>query len=533
MERGQDKIGRTSGLYDRLRFVVRLRPDIYQILQDAEPAYLANEASARIVDAFASYLHETIHWWQHIGTTSGLILSFCSPAKTHINRRKLLSLLATDRPQKSLLELSRFHYDSLTRGQQIDLNFVLAHWHHLEFNLRHTLFPQNIDDIAKSPYFESLGHTAYVALADTLWMLAATFDSDYRVVPDVRLWDQAFAELAKRNVKGFYYGSPIVLPPIGANAVFEGQARFSQLQYLYLATDGKLSWNEFAKRRLLGKKYVEAFQLFLSATGAAWPESPVSSEVQLFLLLCDLALNPGDGYPFDLLHPEASLVTNNPSMRFWFFCREIPQQPSLLRFIRQCSHQEYQEVARRLCMSMACKTPTEISAEIVRWSASLDSLKTLLHQEESFAFPNENLPVKVYFSKHLRFSAAKLDSPHFFCWPAMFLVEHDLWDVDLFQGSKIFARHLPMFVATLDGKIRIAPLEKTPTPDHSRTFNAFYGWVIQYDLVDQWIARQGPFDLTFTDIHPTFVPETIKPIAEAIFAELWGVALDDFILVAM
>ncbi len=477
-------IHRASGLFDRLRFVVRR-----------------------------------------------LILSFCSPAKTHINRRKLRSLLATDKPHKSLLEMSEFHYHSLSEERQQDLDFVLNHWHALEFNLRLTLFPKLIDDITNSPYFESLGRIVHVALADTLWLLAATFDEGFQVVPDIRNWDAAFADLETRRVEGFYYGSPKVLSPIGANAIFEGQARFSQLQYLYLATDGQLSWKEFDRRRLLGDKYVEAFNLFLSATGAAWPESPIASEVQLFLLLCDLALNPGDGYPFDLLHPESCLLTNDPGRRFWYFCREIAQQPSLLTYIRRCSRQEYQEIALRLCMSMVCKTPTEISAEIVRWSASLDSLEILLQQEESFAFPNENLPIKVYFAKHLRFSEDKLSSPHLFCWPAMFLVEHGLWDVDLTTTSQVQSRHLPLFVATLDGEIQIAPLGKARTPNLRQTFYDFYGWVIQYDLVDQWIAKQGPFDLRFTDIHPTFVPETIKPIAEAIFSELWGVELDDFILV--
>ena len=105
-------------------------------------------------------------------------------------------------------------------------------------------------------------------------------------------------------------------------------------------------------------------------------------------------------------------------------------------------------------------------------------------------------------------------------------------DVDLTQASQVQSQHLPLFVATLDGEIQIAPLGKARTPNLRQIFYDFYGWVIQYDLVDQWIAKQGPFDLSFTDIHPTFVPETIKPIAEAIFAKLWGVRLDDFVIVA-
>src|SRR6266481_2505157 len=114
-------IHRASGLFDRLRFVVRLKREMYEALQNVQPTYRSNEAPRLVVEAFASYLHETIHWWQHIGTTTGLILSFCSPAKTHINRSKLLALIAEDKPRKALLDLDQFHGHSLSKEHQRDL----------------------------------------------------------------------------------------------------------------------------------------------------------------------------------------------------------------------------------------------------------------------------------------------------------------------------------------------------------------------------------------------------------------------------
>ena len=74
------------GQYSTLRFVLRLSPQIHRILA-ATPAgiYDRSQISFEQVQAFSTYLHETIHWWQHIGSTAGLILSFGT--STHARAR--------------------------------------------------------------------------------------------------------------------------------------------------------------------------------------------------------------------------------------------------------------------------------------------------------------------------------------------------------------------------------------------------------------------------------------------------------------
>lgn len=65
------------GLYDPLRFVVRLRPDIHRELESLEAGVRSSgELSDEIIFAHSTYFHETVHWSQHIGSTSGLLLSF-------------------------------------------------------------------------------------------------------------------------------------------------------------------------------------------------------------------------------------------------------------------------------------------------------------------------------------------------------------------------------------------------------------------------------------------------------------------------
>jgi hypothetical protein len=55
-----------------------------------------------LLDAFSTYFHETIHWWQHIGSTTGLLLSLSPILQTHINYEYLKSVLQNIGPRKPL-----------------------------------------------------------------------------------------------------------------------------------------------------------------------------------------------------------------------------------------------------------------------------------------------------------------------------------------------------------------------------------------------------------------------------------------------
>src|SRR5580698_3668203 len=79
------------GYYDPLRFVVRLHPDIRRRLEALEPGVRnSGELSDDILFDQSTYFHETVHWSQHTGSTSGLLLSFMYPAQMHLNRRSLV-----------------------------------------------------------------------------------------------------------------------------------------------------------------------------------------------------------------------------------------------------------------------------------------------------------------------------------------------------------------------------------------------------------------------------------------------------------
>jgi hypothetical protein len=64
------------GTYTTEHFVLRLSPKVHELV-DAVPSgvYAAGELDSATIQAFSTYVHETVHWWQHIGSTSGLVLS--------------------------------------------------------------------------------------------------------------------------------------------------------------------------------------------------------------------------------------------------------------------------------------------------------------------------------------------------------------------------------------------------------------------------------------------------------------------------
>src|SRR4051794_2729069 len=95
------------GSYNTLDFVVRLRPDLHRILESQGGQLSMRECDSwDAAQAFSTYLHETIHWWQHAGTSIGLMLSFLQPAHAHLNRKRLDEVLAKHGAIKPLTGLA-------------------------------------------------------------------------------------------------------------------------------------------------------------------------------------------------------------------------------------------------------------------------------------------------------------------------------------------------------------------------------------------------------------------------------------------
>src|SRR4051812_5601857 len=93
----------SHGLYNSFQCVLRLSPEVHRHLANVRGGIHTFLGLAEL-RAYSTYLHETIHWWQHVGSTSGLILSLSYPAQTHANYAHLKTLLSAIGAKKSILK---------------------------------------------------------------------------------------------------------------------------------------------------------------------------------------------------------------------------------------------------------------------------------------------------------------------------------------------------------------------------------------------------------------------------------------------
>src|SRR5271168_2878186 len=90
--------------YMPLAYVLRLSPLIHRTLAALPQTgiYTSREIGLDGAQAFSTYLHETIHWWQHIGSTYGLMSSLSYPSRMHGSYKQIKQLIALGALKKSV-----------------------------------------------------------------------------------------------------------------------------------------------------------------------------------------------------------------------------------------------------------------------------------------------------------------------------------------------------------------------------------------------------------------------------------------------
>ena len=329
----------SHGLYHRAQFVVRLSPVVHQKLADSSLQIIdTNQVPFDKVQAFSTLLHETIHWWQHIGSTAGLLLSLGSPVQIHSSFPQLQIFLRNVGPKKSILKFASTKDATRYSPEAIQAtNIIVNNYKDVSFFQTIATRPDLIEeqDIGADPFFESVGHSYYITYSNAVHLLAQLFDPQFTFLflPDARTWESAFAMLRDKRLEGYYHGSPIRVSPLGLREIFEGQARFAQLQYLHFGSGGKFDWDDACKAGMLSAVYVDGFEVFLRLSESENPNSIHSPSVGLFMVVCDIAMNAGEGFPLPLRSPPTIISGSDAGMRFTFRCRMIavkaPQRRSI------------------------------------------------------------------------------------------------------------------------------------------------------------------------------------------------------------
>jgi hypothetical protein len=364
---------RAHGEYMPLAYVLRLSPLVHQTLAALPHSGIvaSQEIGLDGAQAFSTYLHETIHWWQHIGSTYGLMSSLSYPARAHSSYNQIKRLVSLGELRKPVSQLVKKATGPSTPETVKGLaNIIVNNHFDLSAFSKFSYNQEFAKNIASDRLFESLGHVLHMTYAHNIGAMSAAVDRDFAALPDPRTWEQPFHKLKDDKVEGFYYGSRVTLWPVGAREIMEGQACFSQMQYLHFASGGQFEWDTFRHLGILHGIYEAAFKEFLERTELQWPNSINHPTVALFLLICDMAINPGLGFPFDPFPYFPTLIHNTiPGIRFTSMARLIRlEQPQLLGAITSYSRDEYQSVSKRISALMVNPSPMQIAAKCGGWA---------------------------------------------------------------------------------------------------------------------------------------------------------------------
>jgi hypothetical protein len=364
---------RAHGEYMPLAYVLRLSPLVHQTLAALPHSGIvaSQEIGLDGAQAFSTYLHETIHWWQHIGSTYGLMSSLSYPARAHSSYNQIKRLVSLGELRKPVSQLVKKATGPSTPETVKGLaNIIVNNHFDLSAFSKFSYNQEFAKNIASDRLFESLGHVLHMTYAHNIGAMSAAVDRDFAALPDPRTWEQPFHKLKDDKVEGFYYGSRVTLWPVGAREIMEGQACFSQMQYLHFASGGQFEWDTFRHLGILHGIYEAAFKEFLERTELQWPNSINHPTVALFLLICDMAINPGLGFPFDPFPYFPTLIHNTiPGIRFTSMARLIRlEQPQLLGAITSYSRDEYQSVSKRISALMVNPSTMQIAAKCGGWA---------------------------------------------------------------------------------------------------------------------------------------------------------------------
>jgi hypothetical protein len=519
-------IGEARGVYNPMQFVVRLHDEVHAELEDVPPGVAIRTVTGRQALAHATYFHERIHWWQHVGSTYGLVMSLSYPAQTHVNYTRLRDLLRSIGPVKSLRTFNRLRGDGLKPGVREELNIVLNNWHDIEYCRWLSLVPQLIQEAVKDPYFESIGHAYNVTWGNVVLLISDSIDPARTVLPDPYEWEVNFAKLREDKTEDYFYGSRVQLSTIGARLIFEGQARFSQLQSLYFSRPKQADWNLFASLGMLNDDYTAAFRAFLAAVNRPWPATPADPEVAAFLAICDVAMNPSEGFPFAIEDFSRLRMNLDPGIRFVKLCRALAASPELLDLVCDYSRPEYEEFVESLARSLNWISPIGIAERVGTWSGH-DPVGMLLEEDAQFRFKNTDLPVRVFLGRFFEFQRDKFLYPQLLVWPGAFATDAKR-DVETSVVIEVLERQAPLFVDVAGGEVRPSLLPgRAPTAVYD-TFNAFHTYSASYQLVRQWHVIDGPFDPDFAWLTPTSEAAVMAAWAERIFSDAFGVSTAAF-----
>lgn len=514
------------GLYHPTQYVLRLSYSVHKLVDSATKKNNENITWEEF-QAFSTYLHETVHWWQFIGSTIGFMLSMAYPAQTHGNIDMFQHLAKSRRAKKPLMQWAEAEMRNGKDHSNPDIanaNIVTNNALDLAFYRSLIMNASGITKIATLNYFESKAHSFNVAYNETLNILRSMFDPNSDFIPNPDSWNDDFDRLKAASVSGFFYGSTINKYPVRGFDIVEGQARFIQLQFLSSTTKNNIAFEQVEREGYLQGVYGDAFRLFLKLINSETPELIDSPLVALYLLICDISLNPSEGFPKTITKTNSFIEVADCNYRFVALCGAVKDNSYLKWHIKDYSKKEYLEVAQILTSHCGLEHPYEIPMLMSEWKKQRSTIQELLRQQDSFDYNPESITIRVLFSHFITFNLDKLDSPEFFCWAGKHLASGE----NSKKYQKLWLKNLSLYSDDAEEQTILPRMIPGKSEENiKKTFNAFYAANLVYNMSSQWVTGSGPFKYEFSWLTEREDFEVIKNKTNQLFEQIFKVHPDD------
>jgi hypothetical protein len=482
---------RALGRFDRYTLVLWLHRDVASDLDTQGgklPSFEVALPDSPQQRSFSTHLHETIHFWQSVGSTTGFLFSLSDSTATcsvveDLNFaahkfKPILNTIPADLPSDHRLRQACLTWQDIKYGCAM-LDDPVATCESLQ------------DD---SSDFSSLGHSLLSLCVNTAARLGEAFDPRYEGLLDPTSWLTAYDQLVSAQRSGFERGG-IVQVPLGMRALLEGQARVSEIQHRNF-TQRASTWAQVKSEGWLKGIYGRAFEMYLKLAEVSEPESPQDSTVNLFLLLCDIALNPAVGYA-EPIDPTREFVHDfHPGIRFMKLCRAILRDKTLVQQCGSPSVRLYESMSSKLCAEFGWKTPQQIARTLLdRWDRS-EAGYELAEQQHTRNYGKTDVHRRYLIGEHRSFLETRAQIPHFFCWPAWELLVFDD-DLEYAENiNQILGFHRPPFTADAEHGVNTVEIQRLSEEERPRFVSNYFATIALYDLCRQWMDQSMEFDWT-------------------------------------
>lgn len=486
-------------------------------------------SSDKVPTYFATYLHETIHWWQTIGSSSGFVNAFVQKLQSYSTLRLLKNIpveIVLTKPLVNQIYLDEnFPYET-SRW----LNGIVNTWMDLEFASLLLFDPHEAINLRnREDFFESIVHSYFILLTEFHNLIEDILDEGSDIFVNQDLWSTNFNRLKEIDAPNFSFNSDLVTPPekIGLIDVYEGQARFNEMQYLYKISNKKLDLRYFEKNGYLTGIYSSAFEIFLKYSKFDKPSSLSSLAVFIFLAVCDISINGGVGYPFDIVDFGKFDEDFNPSMRFL----KASQTARIFHKINADANQIDRLFYNKIILTI-CK--------LNGWFSPLDNSKRILNISRRFLQKNfiddlnssepswENISNNFIFSHHLNFLKDKNEFPELFTWPGWILSSEN---EKINTYEIIWIRNRVPFVKLESKKAiiyRSPSLYSNESKYSAQYLSQYFNEHMLFDLLNQLVVKPGPFDFNYRWFDENWNIEDYKKSLSKVFHENTGRHIDSF-----